>query len=247
MPLPARTGAAKVGGVIPANVQGGRHAQRLAHIVRYLALRPYPLFPGRQRQHHEAAMRVAQFDVRIARTHASAEIDAERREADAALAEHRFPVGIVGIDHLAGLVDRALRAQHPLHQRRFRSGEHVADLPLMLHGSAEGVLGPTMMADFRRQAGVLDRVRLGTDVESARFDEARLRASFQQLALGLRALHVAESLPPFEQAVRNLYFDTAVYDADSLAMLIRKAEVVLVENLEAGSPIQQEITRRTGG
>ncbi|TCC62016.1 amidohydrolase [Kribbella pittospori] len=37
-----------------------------------------------------------------------------------------------------------------------------------------------------------------------------------------RALHVAESLPPFEEAVRNLYFDTAVYDADSLAMLIRK-------------------------
>lgn len=37
-----------------------------------------------------------------------------------------------------------------------------------------------------------------------------------------RALHVAESLPPFEEAVRNLYFDTAVYDADSLEMLVRK-------------------------
>jgi 4-oxalmesaconate hydratase len=37
-----------------------------------------------------------------------------------------------------------------------------------------------------------------------------------------RALHVAESLPPFEESVRNLYFDTAVYDADSLAMLVRK-------------------------
>jgi 4-oxalmesaconate hydratase len=37
-----------------------------------------------------------------------------------------------------------------------------------------------------------------------------------------RALHIAESLPPFEDVVRNLYFDTAVYDADSLAMLIAK-------------------------
>ncbi|TCN32271.1 4-oxalmesaconate hydratase [Kribbella orskensis] len=47
-----------------------------------------------------------------------------------------------------------------------------------------------------------------------------------------RALHVAESLPPFEEVVRNLYFDTAVYDADSLEMLIRK---IGVDNVLFGS------------
>jgi 4-oxalmesaconate hydratase len=37
-----------------------------------------------------------------------------------------------------------------------------------------------------------------------------------------RSLHMAEGLRPFEEAVRNLYFDTSVYDADSLQMLIGK-------------------------
>lgn len=37
-----------------------------------------------------------------------------------------------------------------------------------------------------------------------------------------RSLHLAEGLPPFEDAVRNLYFDTSVYDVDSLQMLFNK-------------------------
>ncbi len=40
----------------------------------------------------------------------------------------------------AGLVERAAPAEHPLHQRRFGSGEHVADLPLLLHGGAQRML-----------------------------------------------------------------------------------------------------------
>jgi 4-oxalmesaconate hydratase len=37
-----------------------------------------------------------------------------------------------------------------------------------------------------------------------------------------RALHVLQNAAPFEEAVRHLYFDTSVYDADSLEMLVRK-------------------------
>ena len=37
-----------------------------------------------------------------------------------------------------------------------------------------------------------------------------------------RALHMLQGKTPFEEAVRHLYFDTAVYDADSMEMLIRK-------------------------
>jgi 4-oxalmesaconate hydratase len=37
-----------------------------------------------------------------------------------------------------------------------------------------------------------------------------------------RALHAQLRLPPFEEAVRPLYFDTSLYDADSLEMLVRK-------------------------
>lgn len=37
-----------------------------------------------------------------------------------------------------------------------------------------------------------------------------------------RALHVLQNEPPFEEAVGHLYFDTSVYDPDSLEMLIRK-------------------------
>ncbi|MGV9967843.1 amidohydrolase family protein [Streptomyces olivaceus] len=37
-----------------------------------------------------------------------------------------------------------------------------------------------------------------------------------------RALHIAEGKAPFEEAVRQLYFDTSLYDADGLEMLIRK-------------------------
>ncbi len=38
-----------------------------------------------------------------------------------------------------------------------------------------------------------------------------------------RALHVQSGKVPFEERVKNLYFDTAVYDADAMEMLIRKA------------------------
>jgi len=37
-----------------------------------------------------------------------------------------------------------------------------------------------------------------------------------------RAIHFRENRPPFEQAVRHLYFDMAIYDKDSMEMLIRK-------------------------
>jgi 4-oxalmesaconate hydratase len=37
-----------------------------------------------------------------------------------------------------------------------------------------------------------------------------------------RALHVLEGLPDFEESLRHLYFDTSLYDADSMEMLIRK-------------------------
>jgi 4-oxalmesaconate hydratase len=40
-----------------------------------------------------------------------------------------------------------------------------------------------------------------------------------------RALHVGGKRRPFEEAVKNLYFDTAVYDRDSMEMLIRKMGV----------------------
>jgi 4-oxalmesaconate hydratase len=37
-----------------------------------------------------------------------------------------------------------------------------------------------------------------------------------------RALHVAQKDRPFEEAIRQLYFDTSLYDQDSLQMLTRK-------------------------
>jgi 4-oxalmesaconate hydratase len=37
-----------------------------------------------------------------------------------------------------------------------------------------------------------------------------------------RALHVLEGLPAFEESLSHLYFDTSIYDADSMEMLIRK-------------------------
>jgi len=37
-----------------------------------------------------------------------------------------------------------------------------------------------------------------------------------------RALHVAQRNRPFEEAIRRLYFDTSLYDPDSLDMLVRK-------------------------
>ncbi len=37
-----------------------------------------------------------------------------------------------------------------------------------------------------------------------------------------RSLHLLQGLAPFEEAVGHLWFDTAVYDADSLEMLVRK-------------------------
>lgn len=37
-----------------------------------------------------------------------------------------------------------------------------------------------------------------------------------------RALHVQQGKPPFEERVKKLYFDTAVYDADAMEMLVRK-------------------------
>jgi 4-oxalmesaconate hydratase len=40
-----------------------------------------------------------------------------------------------------------------------------------------------------------------------------------------RSLHVLERRRPFEEVVRNLYFDLAIYDKDSMEMLIRKIGV----------------------
>lgn len=40
-----------------------------------------------------------------------------------------------------------------------------------------------------------------------------------------RALHQYQGLAPFEECLRRLYFDTALYDADSLEMLVRKVGV----------------------
>ncbi len=42
--------------------------------------------------------------------------------------------------HRSGLVERPLRCEHPFHQARFGSGEHVADLALVLHRGAQRVL-----------------------------------------------------------------------------------------------------------
>jgi 4-oxalmesaconate hydratase len=38
-------------------------------------------------------------------------------------------------------------------------------------------------------------------------------------------MHVLGNRPPFEEVVRNLYFDLAIYDQDSMEMLIRKVGV----------------------
>lgn len=37
-----------------------------------------------------------------------------------------------------------------------------------------------------------------------------------------RALHIQKAKPAFEERVKNVYFDTAIYDRDSMEMLIRK-------------------------
>ncbi|MFJ6199197.1 amidohydrolase family protein [Micromonospora sp. NPDC092111] len=37
-----------------------------------------------------------------------------------------------------------------------------------------------------------------------------------------RALHTLQGKPPFEERIKNIYFDTALYDRDSMEMLIRK-------------------------
>lgn len=37
-----------------------------------------------------------------------------------------------------------------------------------------------------------------------------------------RSMHILAKKPPFETAVRNLYFDTALYDQDAIEMLIRR-------------------------
>ena len=40
-----------------------------------------------------------------------------------------------------------------------------------------------------------------------------------------RSMHVLGNRPPFEEVVKNLYFDLAIYDQDSMEMLIRKVGV----------------------
>jgi 4-oxalmesaconate hydratase len=40
-----------------------------------------------------------------------------------------------------------------------------------------------------------------------------------------RAIHLREGKPPFEEVVKHVYFDTAIYDKDSMEMLIRKVGV----------------------
>lgn len=47
-----------------------------------------------------------------------------------------------------------------------------------------------------------------------------------------RSLHLYQGLPPFEECIRRLFFDSAVYDQDSLEMLIRK---VGIDNVMFGS------------
>lgn len=37
-----------------------------------------------------------------------------------------------------------------------------------------------------------------------------------------RSLHIEENRPPFEEVVKNLYFDTCLYDADALELLIKR-------------------------
>lgn len=37
-----------------------------------------------------------------------------------------------------------------------------------------------------------------------------------------RALHAREGLPPFEEAVKNLYFDTTLYDREGMELLIKR-------------------------
>lgn len=37
-----------------------------------------------------------------------------------------------------------------------------------------------------------------------------------------RSLHIEEKRPPFEAVIKNLYFDTCVYDADALELLIKR-------------------------
>lgn len=37
-----------------------------------------------------------------------------------------------------------------------------------------------------------------------------------------RALHIEEHRPPFEEIVKNLYFDTCLYDGDALELLIKR-------------------------
>ena len=61
---------------------------------------------------------------------------------EARLDEAREDVGrhLLQAHHRTGLVERPLRADHLLHQRRLRAGEDVADLPLILHRRAQRVL-----------------------------------------------------------------------------------------------------------
>ena len=61
---------------------------------------------------------------------------------EARLEERRELVGRDPLQphHRAGLVERPLHPDHLLHQARLGAGEHVADLPLLLHGGAQRVL-----------------------------------------------------------------------------------------------------------
>ncbi len=62
-----------------------------------------------------------------------------------------------------------------------------------------------------------------------------------------RALHVAQKLPPFEEVVRSIYFDTALYDADSLEMLIRKHVHELPSNRHVEGSMRTQKTLTISG
>jgi 4-oxalmesaconate hydratase len=61
-----------------------------------------------------------------------------------------------------------------------------------------------------------------------------------------RALHMFENRPPFEEQVKHLYFDMAVYDKDSMEMLIKKmgADKVLFATEMLGTA--QAVDPKTG-
>ena len=74
--------------------------------------------------------------------------------------------------HRPGLVERPLRAEHPLHQARLGAGEDVADLALMLDRGAQRVLDRAAVEAADR----LELVERDDDLAAARRGEPRRAA-----------------------------------------------------------------------